>query len=195
MTVRLPAAERRQQLLDVALEVFAQRGYHDTSMSEIAGAAGVTKPVLYQHFGSKREFFLQVLREVAGELSEAVGKATASAPGPREQVESGFKAYFEWVARHRGGFEVLFTGEARRDAEFVAEARKVESDIAETIAALILIEGLDDERRRVTAYAIVGMSETISRHWIVANLDLSPDELAATAAELAWAGLRGVRPA
>lgn len=195
MTVRLPAAERRQQLLDVALDVYAARGFHDTSMNDIAEAAGVTKPVLYQHFGSKRELFLAVLQAAAGELREAVGKATASAQGPREQVESGFKAYFEWVARHRGGFEVLFTGEARRDAEFVAEARRVESEMAETIATLILIDGLDEERRRVMAYGIVGMSETISRHWIAAELQLSPDELASSAAEMAWAGLRGVRPA
>ncbi len=194
MAVRLPAAERRQQLLDVALEVFARCGYHDTSMSEVAEAAGVTKPVLYQHFGSKRGLFVQVLAEVAGQLRTAVGKATAEAGSPREQVERGFTAYFEWVERPRGGFEVLFTGESRRDTEFVAEVRRVERDMAESIAGLIVIDGLDDERRRLMAYAIVGMSETISRHWITADLQLSPADLAASAAELAWAGLRGVKP-
>ena len=195
MTQRLPAAERRRQLLEVATEVFAARGYHDTSMNDLAVAAGVTKPVLYQHFGSKQDLFLAVLREVGGQLREQVGKATAEAGSPREQVERGFAAYFAWVARHRGGFEVLFTGESRRNQAFVAEARKVEREMAEVIAQLIVVDGLDEERRRLLAFGIVGMSETVSRHWLKDDLDLGPEELAAQAADLAWAGLRGLRPA
>jgi AcrR family transcriptional regulator len=68
MAVRLPAPERRRQLLDVALEAFSARGFHPTSMHEIAEAAGVTKPVLYQHFSSKRELYLELLDDVAGRL-------------------------------------------------------------------------------------------------------------------------------
>ena len=60
MTGRLPAAERRQQLLDVAVATFSEQGYRNTSMNDIAEAAGVTKPVLYQHFPSKRELFLEL---------------------------------------------------------------------------------------------------------------------------------------
>src|SRR5437764_485619 len=61
---RLPAVQRRRQLLDVSLEVFAGRGFHAASMAEVAQAAGVTKPVLYQHFGSKRELYLELLDDV-----------------------------------------------------------------------------------------------------------------------------------
>ena len=64
MKTRMPAAERRAQLLDVALRVFGEKGFHDTSMNDIAEAAGVTKPVLYQHFGSKRALFRELLREL-----------------------------------------------------------------------------------------------------------------------------------
>ena len=96
-TPRLPAAERRQQLLDVALTAFGRDGFHQTSMNELAEAAGVTKPVLYQHFGSKRELYLEVLREVGGRMVADVGKAIAAASGPRQQVEAGFGAYFDWV--------------------------------------------------------------------------------------------------
>ena len=99
----------------MALRVFGEQGFHDTSMNDIAEAAGVTKPVLYQHFGSKRALFLEVLREVGGRLRDAVGKATASATGPHQQVEYGFRAYFNWVANTSGGFDVLFAGETRRD--------------------------------------------------------------------------------
>ncbi len=87
-TPRLPAARRRRQLLDTARAVFAERGFHSTSMNDIADAAGVTKPVLYQHFSSKRDLFREVLEDVGGRLEETIAKAAAGAPGPREQVEA-----------------------------------------------------------------------------------------------------------
>src|SRR5215831_5789973 len=97
MSTRLPAARRRTQLLHVALGVFAERGFHVTSMNDIAEAAGVTKPVLYQHFGSKRELYLELLEDVGRRLLDEITKATVSADGPRHQVEAGFAAYFRFV--------------------------------------------------------------------------------------------------
>lgn len=194
MTTRLPAAERRRQLLDTALGAFATAGYHDTSMNDLAESAGVTKPVLYQHFPSKRALYLELLRDLGGQLREAVGKAVATAGSPRQQVEAGFAAYFGWVAEQHGGFHVLFAGETRRDPEFVAEALQVETEVADTIASLIVVDGLDAEHRRLLAYGIVGMAETTCRHWLTDDLDLTADQLAAQTAGLAWAGLRGQRP-
>ena len=78
-----------------ALEVFARQGFHATSMNEIADAAGVTKPVLYQHFTSKRGLYLELLSDVGNRLLEAIAKATANAGSPRAQVERGFAAYFQ----------------------------------------------------------------------------------------------------
>src|SRR5688572_33467302 len=94
--VRLPAPARRRQLLDVALIAFGSGGFHRTSMDDVAEAAGVTKPVLYQHFGSKRALFLELLHDVGGRLLDAIAKATAEASGPRQQVEAGFSAYFHF---------------------------------------------------------------------------------------------------
>ncbi|HLK43031.1 MAG TPA: helix-turn-helix domain-containing protein, partial [Thermoleophilia bacterium] len=85
MVVRLPAARRRRQLLEVALEVFARQGFHGTSMDEVAEAAGVTKPVLYQHFRSKRLLYLELLDDVGNQLLEEITKAVASAASPRQQ--------------------------------------------------------------------------------------------------------------
>lgn len=194
MTARLPAAERRAQLLDVALEVFSRRGFHQTSMNDVAEAAGVTKPVLYQHFGSKRELFLELLREVGGRLRDDVATATASATGPRAQVADGMRAWFRWVDAHRAGFQLLFGGDLRTDKEFRAEAAAVERQMADAIAGLIVVDGLSEERRRLLAYGIVGMAETTCRRWLTGRIDLSPDELAEQVAELAWGGLRGLRP-
>lgn len=194
MTPRLPAAERREQLLESALRVFGDQGFHLASMNDIAEAAGVTKPVLYQHFGSKRDLYLQVLREVGGRLRDEVAKAVATAPSPRAQVEQGLTAYFEWVAASPLGFAVLFDGDTRRDPEFIAEAQKVESEIADYVAELIVVDGLGVEHRRLLAYGIVGMAETTCRHWLANDLELSADTLADGVAELTWAGLRGLQP-
>ena len=192
-TPRLPAAERRQQLLEVALEAFASQGFHLTSMYELAEQAGVTKPVLYQHFGSKRDLYLEVLRAVGGRMVTDVGKAIADAEGPRQQVEAGFLAYFLWVARERHGFEVLFAGDTRRDPEFLAELGKVETEFAQAIAGLIVVDGINRDQQLLLAYGIVGIAETTCRHWLAADLEVSPEALAQAVADLSWAGLRGLR--
>src|SRR5688572_33382675 len=106
--VRLPAPARRRQLLDVALEAFAGGGFHRTSMDDIAESAGVTKPVLYQHFRSKRALFLELLDDVGRHLLDAITTATIGATTPREQVETGLTAYFQFVADHHASFVLLF---------------------------------------------------------------------------------------
>ena len=190
---RLPAARRRRQLLDVALRVFAEQGFHPTSMNDIAEAAGVTKPVLYQHFGSKRELYLELLEDVGGQLRDEIAKATTTAASPREQVHAGFGAYFRFVADHQAAFQLLFGGGTRRDLEFADAVRAVEVSIADIVATLIDIPGLDAERRRLLAHGVVGIAEGTSRHWIIDGAPGDPETLAAQVAELAWAGLRGVR--
>lgn len=193
MSIRLPAARRRRQLLDVALEVFADRGYHATSMNDVAESAGVTKPVLYQHFRSKRALYLELLEDVGGRLREAIAKATTEAEGPRQQVQAGFRAYFTFVASQQPAFQLLFGGGARRDEEFADAVRSVEISIAETIAELIVVDGLDAPRRLLLAHGIVGLAEGTSRHWLANGMAGGADELAAQVARLAWAGLRGVQ--
>lgn len=196
MSSRLPASERRQQLLDTALATFARLGYRDAAMNDIADAAGVTKPVLYQHFASKRELFLELLADVASRLRLAVRDAVASsaAIGPRAQVEAGFAAWFNWVDTNRDGFTVLFDSEVRRDPEFAEQAAKVQRQMADTVAEFIVAEGLEPDRRRLLAYGIVGLGESTCRRWLEKEIDLDADELAVQVAGLAWSGLRGLSP-
>jgi AcrR family transcriptional regulator len=194
VSTRLPAAERRQQLLDVAVTTFSQRGYRNTSMNDLAEAAGVTKPVLYQHFSSKRELFLELLRELGGRLRAELATSAARTTSPRRQVEDGMRAYFRWVAEHQGGFQILFSGDSRYDPDFLREVARVEDEIADNVASLIIVKGIDDERRRMLAMGIVGMAERAGRYWVRHPGDIDPDLLAAQVAELAWNGLRGIGP-
>ncbi|HVF31799.1 MAG TPA: TetR family transcriptional regulator [Acidimicrobiales bacterium] len=191
-SLRLPAARRRRQLLDVAVVRFAARGFHATSMLEIADAAGVTKPVLYQHFRSKRHLYLELLDDMGNQLMEAIGKATAAADGPRRQVEAGMAAYVRFMTEQPQAFPLLFGSGARRDPEFADAVRRVEDAIADAVAALIEAD-VDAVHRRVLAAAIVGMAEGVLRHWIADAPAVVPDLLVRQMAELAWAGLRGVR--
>jgi AcrR family transcriptional regulator len=177
----------------VALEVFGERGFHPTSMNDVAEAAGVTKPVLYQHFRSKRDLYREVLTKVGGELLDAITKATTTAESPHEQVELGFVAYFRFVADHEAAFRVLFGGGTRRDEEFAAQVAQVEGAIAEAIAVLIDVEGLSPGHRRQLAHGLVGLAEGTSRVWMTEGAEEDPEALARVVADLAWRGLRGIR--
>ena len=188
---RMPAAERRRQLLDTALVVFSAHGFHGASMNDVADAAGVTKPVLYQHFASKRDLFGELIDAVGADLADIVGTAGATGPGPREQVEQGFVAYFRWVDTNRDAFALLFGSGARRDEAFAEGVRKVEHLLADSIAALIHAD-IDEEHRRTLAHGLVGLAEGTSRHWIDDGLDLDPEVLGRWVADLAYAGLRSV---
>lgn len=192
MAARLPAPRRRRQLLEVALEVFGESGYHLASMDDVAEAAGVTKPVLYQHFGSKRELYLELLRDVGQQLMDAVTDAARAVEHPHEQVEAGFRAYFSFVAEHANAFRLLFGGGLEPDEEFAAVVTKVEEAIAAVIAELIDVD-LDPEQRLVLAHGVIGLAEGTSRYWVAQGLALDPERLANRVAELAWAGLRGIR--
>ena len=194
MAARLPAAARRRQLLDVALGEFAERGYSGVSMDQVAEAAGVTKPVLYQHFTSKRALYLELVADVADRLESAVVKATADAASPREQVEAGFRVYFRFVTEHRDAFRLLFTADSRRDRDLTEAVLRVEETFAQSVAALIEVEGLADEDRLLLARGIVGIAEVTSRHSLASpTTEPDPDALAHRVANLAWAGLRGIR--
>lgn len=191
-TARMPGDQRRAQLMGVAREVFSERGFHATSMDEIAVAAGVTKPVLYQHFPSKRGLYVELLQTVGSELITALGTATSHAGRGREQVERGFETYFRYVTDNPSSFRLLFGASVRHDSEFSAVTQEVVDAAAETISLLIDVP-VTAEHRRALAHALVGMAEALGRRAVTAaDAEGDPARLASWVAELAWFGLRGV---
>jgi AcrR family transcriptional regulator len=191
MSSRLSAPARREQILDVALEVFGRAGYHGASMNDVADAAGVTKPVLYQHFDSKRELFRALLEEVGNRMLSAIAKATADAPDGKSQTQRGFRAYFRWVAEDRDEFKLLYSSGTRRDDEFRDVIRRITDQAASAIAPLIAVD-IDPEHRRTVAHALVGLAEGASRRLVELEENFDPDEVARQVSDLAWAGLRAV---
>jgi AcrR family transcriptional regulator len=192
MSLRMSAAERREQLLAVALDVFAGEGYHQTSMNQIAEAAGITKPVLYQHFVSKRELYLALIEEAGERLLHIITAPSITETNGRRRVELGFLAYFQWVYDDHDSFQLLFGGGSRRDAEFSEAAGKFQSLVADAIEPLITAD-IDTEHRRTLAHAIVGLAEGVSRRLIRLGNDFDPELIARQVSELAWAGLRAAQ--
>jgi AcrR family transcriptional regulator len=202
---RLPAARRRRQLLVAATELFGAQGYHDTSMEDIADEAGVTKPVLYQHFPSKRDLYVELLQAVGRDLVTAVS-AVATESAPSKRVLAGFVVYFRFVSEHTSAFQLLFGTGARGNDEFADVIRGIEDEIAGIIASLLDVAA-EVEHRRTLAYAIVGAAEVTARNWVVSARDadlssgrrvprLDPaegDVLARQLADLMWGGLRRLR--
>jgi AcrR family transcriptional regulator len=207
---RLTANARRRQLFEVALSLFAEHGYAATTMDDIAEAAGVTKPLVYQHFESKRALYLELMDVFSHQLVARIVEATGRAEGPRQQVELGFAAYFALMVDNEQAFRLLYGRDAPDDPELGAALRRVEETIAEAIDPLI-DAGLDPEHRLLLAHAVVGMAEGASRHWldarrgppgpadgraggeqVVGDRSDEASRLATRLADFAWAGLRQV---
>jgi AcrR family transcriptional regulator len=180
MALRLPAIERKEQVLDVALAVFAEKGFHDTSMNDIAEAAGVTKPVVYQHYESKRALFLAIIDHVGDRMIDVLTAATSGLADGHAQVEAGTIA-----------FKFLFDSGTRNDEEFTIAIRKVLDRSAEVIAPLIAID-LDPIHVRTLAHGVAGASEGVARFLINNNISFNGEQIGKQIANLLWAGLRGV---
>lgn len=163
-------------------------------MNDVAIEAGVTKPVLYQHFASKRDIFRAVLDDVGHRLEHDVIQSAVQGGSPREQVERGLIAYLHFVENDADGFRLLFTGTSREDDEWVTITQRVEGSIATAIAALINVSGMSSERRTASAHGLVGLAEGMVRHWLASTggSPLDAETLAADMTTLAWGGLRGL---
>ncbi len=191
MSMRLPAPARREQILDVSVQVFAHRGFHSTSMNDVADAAGVTKPVLYQHFDSKQDLYLALLDEAGSRLRNAVRTAVADATSGKQQTELGFKAYFRWVADDHDAFLLLFGSRASRDEESTVAIRRITAEAAQAIAPFIAAD-IEGEHQEMLAHGLVGLAEGVSRHLVEKGVVFDPEVLGQQMADLAWAGLRAV---
>lgn len=178
----------------MALDRFGAQGFHDTSMEEIADKAGVTKPVLYQHFSSKGELYLELLAAVGEDILTAITEGAATVEDPQERVKVGFEAYFRWVREQTSAFHLLFGGSSRQEDGSAEVVRAIEDRMATEVGGFIRA-GVDRSHQELLGYAIVGLGEITARQWVARPGPLRAEEgdlLAARLADLVWAGLRGL---
>jgi AcrR family transcriptional regulator len=189
---RLPRSARRAQLLAAAQEVFVANGYHAAAMDDIAERAGVSKPVLYQHFPGKLELYLALLDTQAELLSKAVHDALAATDDNRLRIHGVLSAYFGFVDRdgHDGAFRLIFETDlgnepAVRD-RVEAVAQKTMQAVADTVAG---DTGLDRARAELLSTALTGAAQVAARWWLAGDRPMSQDEAVLLLESLLWRGI------
>ncbi|WBL17935.1 TetR/AcrR family transcriptional regulator [Citricoccus sp. NR2] len=165
-TTRLPRAQRRRQLMDISLRVFAEKGYHAASMDDIAEAADVSKPVLYQHFTGKYELFLTLLDEQLAVVRDAMVSAMAEAETNEERVRGAVRTLFEYMAREDGAHRIVFNSGLGNDTEVRQRVDQFNDALIGQISEHVFNETyLDDEQAKVIGHAMAGTVLTAARYW------------------------------
>ena len=189
---RLPRTARRRQLLDAALSVFVAQGYHAAAMDDIADKAGVSKPVLYQHFPGKRDLYLALLDESAAALMEAVRGAMLSTTDNKARVRATVSAYYEFVEDKTGAFRLVFESDLIGEPEVRERLESVERQCADAVAAVIAEDtGLPEAEARLLGAGLAGIAQVTARTWAANGEPLPRDQAIDLVASLAWRGIRG----
>jgi AcrR family transcriptional regulator len=184
---RMLRADRRDQLLDAAEVVFTEKGFGPASMEDVADEAGVTKPVLYDHFGSK-DGLLATLVERSGEQLLAATEAAVQTASSEQALQQGLSAYFRFVDAHAGAWSLLVREVAPGTAASAA-ADRVRQRQVDNIAALVAAHLPDPDPTRADVYAhiVSGAAERLAAVRLAGTL-LSPDAATALLMDVMWSG-------
>ncbi len=190
--VRLRRDQRRAQLLAAATDIFVSNGYHATVMDDIAEHAGVSKPVLYQHFPGKLELYLALLETHTDELVRRVRTAIEETTDNRERVQNAVGAYFDFVDGDGEAFRLVFESDLRNQAAVQELVERANAACVDSVAQAVVADaGLDTASARLVAVGLVGISEHSARSWLDTNRAVPKTEAVAIIASLAWKGLAG----
>jgi len=188
----MPRRERRAQLLSSALEIFVAHGYHSAAMDDIAERAGVSKPVLYQHFPGKLELYLALLDSSCDQIIENCRVALAMTQDNKLRVGATIDAFFEYVANDSGAFRLVFESDLTNEPAVREHVERVTTECAALIAHVINDDtGLPEAASRLLAVSLVGMAQVSARFWLSEAQGISRTEAAALVSALAWRGIRG----
>ena len=193
---RLPRGQRREQVLAAAQVVFVASGYHATSMDEIAERAGVSKPVLYQHFPGKLDLYLALLDTHLADLATRVRAALASTADNRERVAACVSAYFDFVAAQQdtpsGAYRLVFESDLRSEPVVRERVERTLADSVEAITDAIATDtGAGREEARLLSVGLTGLAEVAARWWLVSHRDVPRERAVELLVGLAWRGLSG----
>jgi AcrR family transcriptional regulator len=189
---RLPRLARRRQLLGAAQEVFVAQGYHAAAMDEIAERAGVSKPVLYQHFPGKLELYLALLDEHAEALVKIVRDALASTTDNKMRVQASMQAFYDFVAGDGEAYRLVFESDLRNVAPVRARVDRANQQCAEMIAQVIAEDtNAPTDEAYLLGMGLVGMAEVSARYWLSQHRAIPKDTAEKIIARLAWRGISG----
>jgi len=190
---RLPRGERRDQLLATASEVFVDRGYHAAGMDEIADRAGVSKPVLYQHFSSKLDLYLAVLGQHGDILVAGVRQALRTTTDNRQRLRAAVQAFFDFIELDSQGYRLIFENDNVSEPQVSGQVKVAIEACTDAVFDLISQDsGLDPHRARMIAVGLVGISVDCARYWLGADRPISKDDAVEGTVAFAWGGLSHV---
>jgi AcrR family transcriptional regulator len=191
---RMPRAARRAQLLRVADALFAERGYEATSMDDVAASAQISKPVLYDHFGSKEGLFAACVEQVGDELTERIDRVAAGADGPQGTLLATTRAYFAYAREQGNVLAVLLDAGPPPAAVILEQVLRIRRRQTELTVRLLRDSlaterlTIDDHRVEATAHALVGTYEGLTAWWYE-HPDVDVDTLTGWFLDLVWPGL------
>lgn len=189
---RLPRSARREQLLGAAQEVFVAQGYHSAAMDDIADRAGVSKPVLYQHFPGKLELYLALLDKHCDALVESTREALSATTDNKQRVANTMEAYFNYVSSESGAFRLVFESDLTNEPA-VRERVERASEASATLVSKVIQEDTDlpEAESKLLAAGVCGLAQITARYWLSQGLEIPRDEAVRLVASLAWRGLKG----
>ncbi|WP_445395168.1 TetR family transcriptional regulator [Streptomyces sp. LE64] len=191
---RMTGAERRQQLLEIGRTLFAEKGFEGTSVEEIAAKAGVSKPVVYEHFGGKEGLYAVVVdREMRRLLDGVTGSLTAG--HPRELLEEAAFALLDYIEEYTDGFRILVRDSpvAQSTGSFASLISDIATQVEDILGREFKSRGFDPKLAPLYAQALVGMVALTGQWWLDVRRPKKA-EVAAHLVNLAWHGLDGLEP-
>ena len=182
--------ERRSVLLAAALEVFTQAGYHQAAMDEIADRAGVSKPVLYQHFPSKLDLYLAVLDLHIDRLVFEIQRAIASTTENVSKVQATVNAYFNFIDSEGEAFRLLFESDMNVEPQVRERLNRMTYDCAAAVSGVISNDtGLPKEAAMMLGVGLIGYVQVTARHWLARDSKLTRQQAMQLVENLMWKGI------
>jgi AcrR family transcriptional regulator len=189
--IRLPKAQRREQLMDTARAVFVVQGYHAASMDEIAEQAGVSKPLLYQHFPSKLDLYLAILDSGIEHLLDTSDASLKNITDNKQRVHATIRSYVEFVDDPAGAYRLVFESDLTNEPEVRERMAHLDKEVIRRIAAVIKADtGLSESQAELLGAGLHGLAQVASTAWL-GNPDVSREEAVELLASLAWKGISG----
>ncbi|MHA3703159.1 TetR/AcrR family transcriptional regulator [Jatrophihabitans sp. YIM 134969] len=192
---RMPRSARRAQLLAAATGAFVRYGYHAAAMDDIAERAGVSKPVLYQHFPGKMDLYLAVLDEQVAVLTGAVRQGLAATDDNQQRIRQVLSAYFDFVegaaeGGDAGAFRLLFESDLSADPEVRARVEQSTDLTVAAVAATVRADtGLPADQAHLLGVALIGAAQVAAKWWLDTGRSIPKDEAVRLLGTLQWRGI------
>lgn len=186
---RVPRALRERQLVELAEDLFAERGYAGASMDELSRRAGVTKPVVYELFGSKDGLFRACVDRAVERMAGTIAAAVRAEAEPEARMRAGGLAFLRFARENRVAFDLMSMGDGGRFADQALSVRRSQARLIHELLAEIAPEGVDPAELEAIAFALNSAYEGFAR-WMWEHPDVAVEQVAEWAVDLLVPGLR-----